>query len=138
MKNSPEPALYSTRRIVVVEGDPVAAEMLHTFFRVLDLEASLVEPSPTAFATIRRHSPDVVLLDADLPNLPAVDLAAKLRAADPHLTVLFTSRGATTSPDGTPTVGKPRRFEDLLDVMDAILRAADDVARAQSNAPLSS
>jgi DNA-binding response OmpR family regulator len=124
MKDSPEPTLYSTRRIAVVEGDQAAAEMLHTFFRLLDLEPSLIDPAGDVFATIGRLHPDVALLDADLPNLRAVDLAAHLRRDDPHLGLLFTSGSRTEPIDGIAVVGKPRRFEDLLDVMDAVLQAA--------------
>jgi hypothetical protein len=34
--------MFTTRRVVVVDGDREAAEMLHTFFRLMELECSLI------------------------------------------------------------------------------------------------
>ncbi|HEX8155187.1 MAG TPA: response regulator [Thermoanaerobaculia bacterium] len=125
MKDSPESAVFSTRRIALVEGDRTAAEMLHTFFRLMDLEPSLVEPDERAIATIRRLAPDVVLLDADLPNLRAVEIALELTDAveghEPPAIIFLTSRDSADVLADCAVVKKPTRYEDCLALMEVLL-----------------
>ena len=122
MKDSPESAIFSTRRIALVEGDRTAAEMLHTFFRLMDLEPSLVEPDQRAIATIRRLAPDVVLLDADLPNLLAVEIALELTADnDPPAVIFLTSRDSADVLADCAVVRKPTKYEDCLALMEVVL-----------------
>ena len=122
MKDSPDSELFTTRRIAVVEGDRDAAEMLHTFFRLMDLEPSLVDPGEEAIATIRRLHPDVALVDADLPELRAVEIAIEIRRLVPPVIVVFTTaRNAAPDVPGIPVVAKPKGYEDLLMVMEVVL-----------------
>jgi hypothetical protein len=41
--------MFPTRRVALVDGDRRAAEMLHMFFRLMELECSIVRPTPTSF-----------------------------------------------------------------------------------------
>lgn len=126
MKDSSEPEIFTTRRVAVVEGDADSAEMLHTFFRLMDLEPSVIPPDSDAAATISRLNCDVVLLDADLPRLRAVELASEIRRLLPGVVIIFmTAREAAAVPPGELFVSKPRRFEDLLAVMELLLEGDD-------------
>ena len=121
MKHTPESELYSTRRVAIAEGDPAAAEMLHTFFRLMELDASLVDPSDDPLATIRRLAPDVVILDLDCPELHAVEIAEELRG---RIGVILETAGElpASAPEGVSVIRKPQpQFEELLRLMELVL-----------------
>lgn len=107
MQDSPSSDLFSTRRIAIVEGEPETAEMLHTFFGLMELEPSLIDPGPAAVATLRRLHPDVLLLDLELPDLRALDIAREIEGAVP---IIYLCAG-----------DKPRSFDDLLGLMERVL-----------------
>src|SRR5690349_3330762 len=77
MQHSAATQLFTTR-IVVVESDRATAEMLHTFFRLMEFDVTLADPDSAVVATIRRVAPPVVLLDLDLPDLRALELAREI------------------------------------------------------------
>jgi DNA-binding response OmpR family regulator len=107
MKNSPGSEIFITRRIAIVEGDRATAEMLHTFFGLMELEPSLIDPGPGAVPTIRRLHPHALLLDLDLPDLRALDIAREFEGVVP---IIYLS-----------SADKPRGFEDLLSLFEKVL-----------------
>lgn len=118
MQHSADSPLFTTR-IAVVESDPSTAEMLHTFFRLMEFEIALVDADSGALDTIRRAAPAVVLLDLDLPDLRALDLAREI--GDEYAVIFLTARGAK-APNGAPVVPKPRpKFEELLSLLELVL-----------------
>jgi CheY-like chemotaxis protein len=123
IKHIPELDLFTTRRVVVVEGDREAAEMLHTFFRLMELECSLVAPDSEAASTVRRLRPNVVILDLDLPDLRALEIARDLRQPRlPPPIIFVTEREPLHIPLDAPAIQKPRdRFEDLLALFELVL-----------------
>jgi DNA-binding response OmpR family regulator len=111
--------MFSTRRVALVEGDRRAAEMLHTFFRLMELECSLVRPDAHAVPTLRRLHPDVLILDLDLPDLRALDIARELRACP---IILLTSHDPQLLPIDAPVMRKPDGvFEELLRLFEMVL-----------------
>lgn len=122
MKDSPGTEIFTTRRVAVVEGNTESAEMLHTFFRLMDLEPSVIAPDSNAVTTISRLRSDIVLLDADLPRLRAVEIAVELRRLVPRVVIVYMTGGeAAAVPPGELFVRKPGRYEDLLAVMELLL-----------------
>lgn len=118
-KHSPALELFTTRRVALVEGDRETAEMLHTFFRVMELECSLIRPDSNAVPTVRRLAPDVLILDLDLPDLRALEIARELRTIP---TILLTSLEPQLLPLNVPVMRKPRgRFEELLRLFEMVL-----------------
>jgi len=118
IKHSPDVETFKTRRVAVIDGDREAAEMLHMFFRLMELECSLVSPASDVVATVRRLDPDVVILDFDLPDLRALDLAKEIRAPIIFVTDADPAFAAVTK----PVIRKPRdRFEELLRLMEMVL-----------------
>jgi len=114
--------MFTTRRVVVVEADREAAEMLHTFFRLMELECSLVRPALDTAATVRRLHPDVLILDLDLPDLRALDIARELRTIQPTLPIIYLSERDASVPLDAPVMRKPRdRFEELLRLFEMVL-----------------
>jgi DNA-binding response OmpR family regulator len=103
----------------VLVGDRESAEMLHMFFRLMDLECSLVTPDFRAVATVRRLRPDVLILDLDLPHLRALDFARELRQVP---MILITDCEPQLTPIDAPIMRKPHdRFEELLRLLELVL-----------------
>lgn len=120
MQHSADPPLFTTR-IAVVESDRATAEMLHTFFRLMEFEIALVEPDFDAVDTICRAAPAVVLLDLDLPDLRALDLAREIAERCAGVEVIFTTARGVSAP-GCMVVPKPgRKFEELLELLEVVL-----------------
>ena len=125
VKSSPPVELFSTRRVALVEGDHRAAEMLHTFFRLMELECCVVHPGADAVPTLRRLDPDVVILDLDLPDLRALDIAREFRRRP---IILLTTRDPQLVPIDAQVMRKPpvwqkpeRQFEELLRLFELVL-----------------
>ena len=118
IKNSPDVETFKTRRVAVIDGDREAAEMLHMFFRLMELECSLISPASDVLATVRRLDPDVVILDLDLPDLRSLDLAREIRAP----VIFVTDDDPAICALARPVIRKPRdRFEELLHLMEMVL-----------------
>jgi DNA-binding NtrC family response regulator len=115
--------MFTTRRVAVVEGDRRAAEMLHTFFRLMELDCTLIAPDFQAVATIRRLSPDVLILDLDLADLRALEIARESRRIRPDLPLIFLTDSAPIPlPIDAPVLPKPHdRFEELLRLLEMVL-----------------
>lgn len=98
--------------------------MLHTFLRLMELDCSLVSPDFDAVPTVRRLSPDVLLLDLDLPDLRALDIAREIRRTRPAVPVIFmTDHDPELVPFDAPVLRKPHdRFEELLRLFEIMLR----------------
>jgi DNA-binding response OmpR family regulator len=109
--------------VAVVEGDRTAAEMLHTFFRLMELDCSLIHPDFRAAATVRRVQPDVLILDLDLPDLRALDIARESRATRADLPLIFlTEKPPQMVPFDAPVLPKPHdSFEELLRLLEIVL-----------------
>ena len=111
--------MFTTRRVALLVGDRDAAEMLHMFFRLMELECTLVRPDSHAIATLRRLHPDVLILDLDLPDLQSLEIARALR--DVPL-ILLTNRDPQLIPLDAPVMRTPRgTFEELLRLFELVL-----------------
>lgn len=114
--------MFSTRRVVLVEGDREAAEMLHTFFRLMEIECSLVRPDFDVVATVRRLHPDILIVDLDLPDLRALDIARDVRIVQPAIAIIFLTEREPV-PLADPVLRKPHdHFEALLHLFEVMLR----------------
>lgn len=111
--------MFTTRRVALIVGDRDTAEMLHMFFRLMELECSLIKPDREAIATLRRLHPDVLILDLDLPDLRALEIA---RATPAVPLILLTDRDPQPIPLDAPILPKPRgAFEELLRLFEMVL-----------------
>ncbi|MDP9193996.1 MAG: response regulator [Acidobacteriota bacterium] len=99
--------------------------MLHTFLRLMELECSLLSPESDVVATIRRQRPDILILDLDLPDLRALEIAKEVHLHARTLPIIFLTDqeadGADAPIDG-PVLRKPRdHFEELLRLFEMVL-----------------
>ena len=115
--------MFTTRRVIVVDGDREAAEMLHTFLRLMELDCSLLSPETDVVATIRRERPDILILDLDLPDLRALEIANEVHSTAHTLPIIFlTDDEPGLLSLGSPVMRKPRdRFEELLRLFEMVL-----------------
>ena len=115
--------MFTTRRVIVVDGDRQAAEMLHTFLRLMELDCSLISPETDVVASIRRQRPDILILDLDLPNLRALEIANEVHINARTLPIIFlTDEDPSILPIDGPVMRKPRdRFEELLRLFEMVL-----------------
>ena len=118
-QHSPGLEMFSTRRVALLIGDRASGEMLHMFFRMMELECSLIRPDSLAVPTVRRLDPDVLILDLDLPDLRALDIASELQQLP---IILLTNQDLPSSPIRAPLMKNPRdRFEELLHLFEMVL-----------------
>jgi DNA-binding response OmpR family regulator len=117
--------MITTRHVVVVDGNRETAEMLHTFFRLMELECSLVKPEHDVVPTIRSRCPDILILDLDLPDLRALEIAHEIRRTARTLPIIFlTDDEPELLPREGPVMRKPHdRFEELLRLFEMVLAA---------------
>ena len=89
------------------------------FFQLMELECSLIAPDAHAVSNLRRLAPDVLILDLDLPDLRALDIARELRTIP---TILLTSFAPQLLPIDAPVLAKPRAsLEEVLRLFAAVL-----------------
>jgi PAS domain S-box-containing protein len=81
------------RRVLVVDDNHDAAEMLASLLRAAGHEVSVAFDGPSAMRLLASFTPDVALLDIGLPTMDGYDLARRLRNALPELCRLIAVTG---------------------------------------------
>ena len=76
--------MASARRVLVVEDNPDAAEVLLMLVEGLGHEAFAVHTGAAALTAAAERRPDVILLDLSLPDISGIEVARRLRL-DPAL-----------------------------------------------------
>jgi PAS domain S-box-containing protein len=119
------PDLRPGRRILVVDDNPDAAEMLALLLRRRGHQAEVAHDGPSALELYERFRPDAALLDIGLPVMDGYELARRLRAraGDSLLLVAVTGYGQDTDRQRSHDVGfahhlvKPVSTKQLLDIL---------------------
>lgn len=131
---------YSGRRrtILLIDDDPLQLAMLHGLLRPLGFTVYAAANGRDAIDLARRCTPDLVLLDIQMPGLSGWEVATRLRAGDRavaaarddpgRLKIVMVSANAhefATGGDGAAAhdgfMTKPVELEALLDVIAAQL-----------------
>ncbi|HEY3894771.1 MAG TPA: MtrAB system response regulator MtrA [Pseudonocardiaceae bacterium] len=82
-------------RVLVVEDDPAAAEMLAIALRQAGFETAVVSEGPKALPAFRELKPDLVLLDIMLPGMSGIEVCRAIRAESGIPIVMLTARSDT-------------------------------------------
>ncbi|HLI24277.1 MAG TPA: ATP-binding protein, partial [Acidimicrobiales bacterium] len=135
--SSPDPAADTTPvpslsgRVLLVEDEDNLRTLAHMVLTDAGMEVVAAPDAETALGVLDDGGPwDVLVTDIVLPGLSGVDLAGRLRAADPHLPVLYVSGYADQEArrrglvDGSRLLRKPYRPDELC------LRIADMLGRS--------
>lgn len=115
------------RRILVVDDNADAAEMLAMGLDALGHEVMVAHDGPGALEVAETWRPDLALLDIGLPVMDGFQLATELRAAIPGIQlVAVTGYGQKTDRQRSEAAGfaahlvKPISLESVVDTIDAL------------------
>ncbi|MGE2717441.1 response regulator transcription factor [Mycolicibacterium litorale] len=116
-------------RVLVVDDEPVLAELVSMALRYEGWEISTAGDGATAIALARENPPDVVVLDVMLPDMSGLEVLAKLREQIPGLPLLLLTakdsvedRIAGLTAGGDDYVTKPFSLEEVVLRLRALLR----------------
>lgn len=128
--------------VLVVDDEPVLADMMSMALRYEGWEVSTAGDGRTAVAKAREVRPDVVVLDVMLPDMTGLEVLRKLRAQLPYLPVLLLTakdsiedRIAGLTAGGDDYVTKPFSIEEVVLRLRSLLRRTG-VATEDSGAQL--
>ncbi len=120
-----------TARILLVEDEPVTAEVFSRALRRSGHEVRVAKDGLAAMAALRDASWDLVVLDLGLPTLPGIEVLRRLRGSD--LTnlpvVVMSGHGPAWLPAAASLLApgtwleKPLRPRDLEQAIGALLEA---------------
>lgn len=120
----------SAAYVLVVEDDPRIAQLLLDYLRSEALQASTVADGALAVAEIRKHRPDLVILDVMLPGMDGVSVCRAVRQFSDVPIMMVTARvdeidrllGLQTGADDY--VCKPFSPREVMARVHALLRRA--------------
>ena len=81
------------KKILIVEDEEDILELLSTIFRLEDYEVLCTRDGEDALRIVREHSPDIVLLDIQIPKITGDEVCKSVKS-DPamlHTKVLIVS-----------------------------------------------
>jgi two-component system response regulator MtrA len=118
-------------RVLVVEDDPAAAEMLSIALRQAGFETAVVSEGPKAMPAMRELKPDLVLLDLMLPGMSGIDVCRAIRAESGVPIVMLTAKSDTVDvvlgleSGADDYMIKPPKTQELVARLRARLRRTD-------------
>jgi DNA-binding response OmpR family regulator len=121
----------TTRTILVVDDEPRIVELARDYLEHAGFAVATATNGPAALDTVRRHRPDLVVLDLGLPGLDGLDVTRELRREGSIPIVMLTARddeldkllGLELGADDYLT--KPFSPRELVARVKAVLRRAD-------------
>src|SRR6187551_3838577 len=127
------------RTILIVDDDPHIRQLLAFAFGKAGLDTIEAGDGEEALAQVERRSPDLVLLDINMPRLDGLEVCRRLRAKG-DVPILFLSsrddeidRVLGIELGGDDYVVKPFSPREVTARVQAILRRARGPAKAPSN-----
>jgi putative two-component system response regulator len=115
-------------RILLVDDDAGLRALLRTTFEAVDVDLEEADDAPAATEAVRRHRPDVVVLDVRMPGGSGLDLCHDLKA-DPatrgiSVVLLTGSNGGTAEAAGAAGadafIRKPFSPLELLSIVERL------------------
>ncbi|MEJ7590493.1 MAG: sigma-54 dependent transcriptional regulator [Planctomycetaceae bacterium] len=83
--------------VVVIDDDRSVGEMIRRSLAKIDLTVLTVTKADEGLDSIRKESPDVVLLDIMLPGTSGLDVFQQIREIDRKLPIIFITAGSDSS-----------------------------------------
>ncbi|MEU3661887.1 response regulator [Streptomyces sp. NPDC032940] len=80
-------------RILVVDDDPVVAEVVAGYLDRAGYRVDRADDGPAALGRAAEHLPDLVVLDLMLPGMDGLEVCRRLRGHGPVPVVMLTARG---------------------------------------------
>ena len=119
--------------IALVEDSPVLIRFLNDLLVKRSYRVSIYTSSQQAFAEMKKHQPDLAIIDLDFPDMSSLDLVKKIRAdlslQEVQVLVLTSQNDLDTRLKGLENaddfLGKPFDVNELLARIAALLRRRD-------------
>jgi two-component system response regulator MprA len=117
-----------TARVLVVDDDPVVAEVVTDYLRHAGMEPRHAADGHAALRLAGTWRPDLVVLDVMLPGLDGVEVCRRLRADGDVPILMLTARDATADrvrgldSGADDYLAKPFAYEEFLARVRALLR----------------
>lgn len=83
-------------KLLVIDDEPNVLYALERFLSSDALEVVTASTAQEGLREVRKHSPDVVILDVRLPDLSGLEVHDRIRRLDPRLPVIIITAFATT------------------------------------------
>ena len=129
--------------VLVVDDEPVLAELVSMALRYEGWEIATAGDGATAIASARETPPDVVVLDVMLPDMSGLEVLRKLREQIPRLPLLLLTakdsvedRIAGLTAGGDDYVTKPFSLEEVVARLRGLLRRAAVATAVRGDATL--
>jgi len=81
-----------TDRVLIVEDEPIVADVVDRFLRHDGYETLVVKDGRAALQEFDRFMPDVVLLDVMLPHVDGLEICRQVRASSDKPIIMLTAR----------------------------------------------
>jgi DNA-binding response OmpR family regulator len=124
-------------RILLVEDDPVLAEMVKRYLGGAGFDVSVARTGAAGLSLHKRESVDAIILDLMLPDMDGLDLCRTLRQESQTPVLMLTARGDAMDRVVGLEIGAddylPKPFEprELLARLKAILRRGSGNAKSE-------
>ena len=127
----------TTRTVLLVDDEPALIDVLEQYLRDDGFAVLRAGDGPTAVELFKKHAPDLVLLDLNLPGFPGTEVLRQIRAVRDVPVIMLTARvhevdrvvGLELGADDY--VGKPFSPREVVSRVKSVLRRAE---RSEPNA----
>jgi DNA-binding response OmpR family regulator len=130
----------SADRILVVEDEPMVAEVVERYLRRDGYEVDVVHDGPAALSAIEGFRPDLIVLDVMLPGIDGMEICRRVRSRSSVPIIILTARGDEVDRllgleiGADDYVTKPFSPREVAARVKAVLRRAAPGAIAESEA----
>lgn len=122
----------NSRRILVVDDDSASLEIIHEALKWEGYIVRTAEAGADALKTISEWTPDLVILDVNMPGMNGIETLRDLRKSDQYVSVIFLSGNSSTNhviegldAGADDYIGKPFDPQELLARVRTQLRIKD-------------
>ncbi len=126
-------------RVLVVEDEPMVAEVVERYLRRDGYTVSVVHDGDKAMDAFERFQPDLIVLDLMLPGLDGAEICRRVRARSQTSIIMLTARGEETDKivglgmGADDYVTKPFSPRELAARVKAVLRRAKNNVEADGD-----
>ncbi|MBN1101956.1 MAG: response regulator [Deltaproteobacteria bacterium] len=125
------------KRVLIIDDDARLRKLLKEYLEGNDFQVLTLEDGTEALATVRKESPDMVILDIMLPGKDGLEVLREIRSAHSVPVIMLTAKGEETDRIVGLELGaddylpKPFNPRELLARMKAVWRRSTPGGRAE-------
>ena len=114
------PRRATAKRVLLVEDEEAVGQGIRALLEAEGFEVTLVTEGRAAMGAVERFSPEVVVLDVNLPDISGTEVYEELHARHPSLPVIFSTGHADAHAlddlraRGVPSIMKPYDIAELV------------------------